>query len=196
MKNLILLLISIFFSVQVLAQTEDSQEVAPTDETSKTNLAGEYIYGESYFKKSKTGVVLKYLSTGAGPSLFYGWRFVVYNTEKFFIGGTGFTGQLGNVNAVGTYSYGGMMAGYDFVIFDDWYVDWGLAAGGGGAKMYDSTKTNTVQSGGAVVEPWFGFNHKIGEKTDFNYAFSYFLTPNDKYLTGVSFNLRVDFIID
>tara|TARA_B100001179_G_scaffold199731_1_gene159876 strand:+ start:881 stop:1117 length:237 start_codon:yes stop_codon:yes gene_type:complete len=77
MKNLILLLISIFFSVQVLAQTEDSQEVAPTDETSKTNLAGEYIYADSYFKKSKTGVILKYLTTGAGPSLFYGWRFVV-----------------------------------------------------------------------------------------------------------------------
>ena len=202
MKNLILLLISIFFSVQVLAQTEDSQEVAPTDETSKTNLAGEYIYGESYFKKSKTGVVLKYLSTGAGPSLFYGWRFVVYNTEKFFIGGTGFTGQLGNVNAVGTYSYGGMMAGYDFVIFDDWYVDWGLAAGGGGAKMFkNATFPNNegqqqVASGGAVVEPWFGFNTKIGEKTDFNWSFSYFFTPNDKYLTGVAFNLRVDFIIE
>ena len=42
MKKLIILLISIFFSVQVLAQT-DSQEVAPTDETSKTNLAGAYI---------------------------------------------------------------------------------------------------------------------------------------------------------
>ena len=59
MKNLIILLISIFFSVQVLAQT-DSQEVAPTDETSKTNLSGEYIYASSYFKKSKTGIVLKY----------------------------------------------------------------------------------------------------------------------------------------
>jgi hypothetical protein len=128
--------------------------------------------------------------------LFYGWRFVIYNTEKFFVGGTGFAGQLGTVDSVGTYTYGGMLAGYDFTIFDDIYVEWGLAAGGGGAKMYDSTATNTVQSGGAVVEPWFGFNHKVGEKTDFNYSFSYFLTPNDKYLTGVSFNLRIDFIID
>ena len=195
MKNLIILLISVFFSVQVLAQT-DSQEVAPTDETSKTNLSGEYIYASSYFKKSKTGVALKYLNTAAGPSLFYGWRFVIYNTEKFFVGGTGFAGQLGTVGSVGTYTYGGMLAGYDFTIFDDIYVEWGLAAGGGGAKMYDNTATNTVQSGGAVVEPWFGFNHKIGENTDFNYAFSYFLTPNDKYLTGVSFNLRIDFIID
>jgi len=159
-------------------------------------LSGEYIYASSYFKKSKTGVALKYLSTAAGPSLFYGWRFVIYNTEKFFVGGTGFAGQLGTVDSVGTYTYGAMLAGYDFTIFDDIYVEWGLAAGGGGAKMYDSTATNTVQSGGAVVEPWFGFNHKVGEKTDFNYSFSYFLTPNDKYLTGVSFNLRIDFIID
>ena len=128
--------------------------------------------------------------------MFYGWRFVIYNTEKFFVGGTGFAGQLGAVDSVGTYTYGGMLAGYDFTIFDDIYVEWGLAAGGGGAKMYDSTASQTVASGGAVVEPWFGFNHKIGEKTDFNYAFSYFLTPNDKYLTGVSFNLRIDFIID
>lgn len=193
MKNIIILLISIFFSIQVSAQT---QEVLPTDETSKTNLAGQYIYADSYFKKSKTGVALKYLNTAAGPSLFYGWRFVIYNTEKFFVGGTGFAGQLGTVDSVGTYTYGAMLAGYDFTIFDDIYVEWGLAAGGGGAKMYDSTATNTVQSGGAVVEPWFGFNHKVGEKTDFNYSFSYFLTPNDKYLTGVSFNLRIDFIID
>jgi len=193
MKKLIILLISIFFSVQVLAQT-DSQEVAPTDETSKTNLSGEYIYASSYFKKSKTGIVLKYAPTL--PTVFYGWRFIVYNTEKFFIGGTGFAGQLGTIESVGTYTYGAMLAGYDFTIFDDIYVEWGLAAGGGGAKMYDNTATNTVQSGGAVVEPWFGFNHKVGEKTDFNYSFSYFLTPNDKYLTGVSFNLRIDFIID
>ena len=201
MKNLIILLISIFFSVHVLAQT-DSQEVAPTDETSKTNLSGEYIYASSYFKKSKTGVALKYLNTAAGPSLFYGWRFVIYNTEKFFVGGTGFAGQLGAVDSVGTYTYGGMLAGYDFTIFDDIYVEWGLAAGGGGAKMFkNATFPNAegqqqVASGGAVVEPWFGFNTKIGEKTDFNWSFSYFFTPNDKYLTGISFNLRVDFIID
>ena len=193
MKKLIILLISIFFSVQVLAQT-DSQEVAPTDETSKTNLSGEYIYASSYFKKSKTGIVLKY-APGL-PTVFYGWRFIVYNTEKFFIGGTGFTGQLGGPEVSGTFTTAALVAGYDFTIFDDIYVEWGLAAGGGGAKMYDSTATNTVQSGGAVVEPWFGFNHKVGEKTDFNYSFSYFLTPNDKYLTGVSFNLRIDFIID
>ena len=89
MKKLIILLIFVFFSVQGLAQT-DSQEVAPTDETSKTNLSGEYIYASSYFKKSKTGIVLKY-APGL-PTVFYGWRFVVYNTEKFFIGGTGFIG--------------------------------------------------------------------------------------------------------
>ena len=89
MKKIIILIGFVFFSVQILAQT---QEVLPTDETSKTNLAGEYIYADSYFKKSKTGIVLKYAPTL--PTMFYGWRFVVYNTEKFFIGGTGFTGQL------------------------------------------------------------------------------------------------------
>ena len=193
MKKLIILLISIFFSVQVLAQT-DSQEVAPTDETSKTNLSGEYIYASSYFKKSKTGIVLKYAPQL--PTMFYGWRFVVYNTEKFFIGGTGFTGQLGGYKESGTFSTAALVAGYDFTIFDDIYVDWGIMAGGGGAKMYDSTATKAVQSGGAIVEPWFGFNHKIGELTDFNYSFSYNLTPNDEFLTGVSFNLRVDFIIE
>ena len=189
MKNIIILLISVFFSVQVSAQT---QEVLPTDETSKTNLAGQYIYADSYFKKSKTGIVLKYspqLST-----MFYGWRFVVYNTEKFYIGGTGFTGQTGGPTTTGTMSLGGLVAGYDFVIFDDIYVDWGLTAGGAGGKSNDGT--TTIDEGGVFVEPWFGFNHKVGEKTDFNYSFSYFLTPNDKYLTGVSFNLRIDFIID
>jgi len=127
MKNIIILLISIFFSVQVLAQ---SQEVLPTDETSKTNLAGQYIYADSYFKKSKTGIVLKYAPTLT--TMFYGWRFVVYNTEKFFIGGTGFTGQFGGPTEFGTLTTAGLTAGYDFTIFDDIYVDWGITAGGAG----------------------------------------------------------------
>ncbi|MBS1254571.1 MAG: hypothetical protein MAG581_00367 [Deltaproteobacteria bacterium] len=193
MKNILFFIISIFFSVQVLAQTGDSQEVVPTDQTAKTNLAGEYIYADSYFKKSKTGVTVKYGMPAAGTTIFYGWRFVVYNTEKFFVGGQGYTGQLGGPTDVGTYTYGGMLAGYDFTIFDDIYVEWGLQAGGGGAKMSGS---QTISTGGVILEPWFGFNSKIGENTDFNYSFSYFLTPNDLYLPGLNFNLRVDFIID
>ena len=50
MKKNVILLIFICFSFQVLAQT---QEVLPTDETSKTNLAGEYIYADSYSKNPK-----------------------------------------------------------------------------------------------------------------------------------------------
>ena len=81
MKNFIVFIISIFFSVQVFAQSEDSQDVTPTEQTTKTSLAGEYIYADSYFRKSKTGVLLKWLPA-TGPTVFYGWRFVVYNTEK------------------------------------------------------------------------------------------------------------------
>ncbi|MAW05112.1 MAG: hypothetical protein CL918_00970 [Deltaproteobacteria bacterium] len=189
MKKIIILLISVFFSVQVSAQT---QEVLPTDETSKTNLAGNYIYADSYFKKSKTGVVLK---NGLINPFFYGWRFVVYNTEKFFIGGYGMTGQTGGPTETGTMSIGGMTAGYDFTIFDDIYMDWGLSAGGGGGKSYD--ETTVTDEGGVFVEPWIGFNHKIGENTDFNYSFSYFMMPNSKAYNGwAAFNLRIDFIIN
>ena len=194
MKNLIILLISIFFSVQVLAQT-DSQEVAPTDETSKTNLSGEYIYASSYFKKSKTGIVLKYAPTL--PTVFYGWRFIVYNTEKFFIGGTGFTGQLGGPKESGTFSTAALVAGYDFTIFDDIYVDWGIAAGGAGGRRTNTVTSVSINEGGVIVEPWFGFNHKIGEKTDFNYSFSLLMMPNSTtFDNSPSFNLRVDFIIE
>ena len=194
MKNLTILLISVFFSVQVLAQT-DSQEGAPTDETSKTNLSGEYIYASSYFKKSKTGIVLKYAPTL--PTVFYGWRFVVYNTEKFFIGGTGFTGQLGSDKQTGTFTTAALVAGFDFTIFDDIYVDWGIAAGGAGGRVTNTDTNITVDEGGVIVEPWFGFNHKIGEKTDFNYSFSLFMMPNSEvFNTKAAFNLRVDFIIE
>ena len=170
MKNFIVFIISIFFSVQVFAQTEDSQDVSPTEQTAKTSLAGEYIYGDSYFKKSKTGVLLKWLPA-TGPTVFYGWRFVVYNTEKFFIGGTGFTGQYGGPDDYGTLTAAGMTAGWDFTIFDDIYVDWGLSAGGVGGR--NAQGTETIEEGGVLVEPWFGFNHKLGENTDFNYKNCY-----------------------
>ena len=158
-------------------------------------MSGEYIYASSYFKKSKTGIVLKYAPQL--PTMFYGWRFVVYNTEKFFIGGTGFTGQLGGYKESGTFSTAALVAGYDFTIFDDIYVDWGIAAGGAGGRITNYDTNVTIDEGGVIVEPWFGFNTKIGEKTDFNYSFSYFMMPNSENFDGrFSFNLRVDFIID
>jgi len=92
-------------------------------------------------------------------------------------------------------SLGGLTAGYDFTIFDDIYVDWGLTAGGAGGKSNDGT--TTTDEGGVFVEPWFGFNHKIGENTDFNYSFSYFMMPNSAAYDGKpAFNLRIDFIIN
>ena len=198
MKIFIVSIISIFFSVQVFAQTEDSQDVTPTEQTAKTSLAGEYIYADSYFKKSKTGVLLKWLPA-TGPTVFYGWRFVVYNTEKFFIGGTGFTGQYGGPDDYGTLTAAGMTAGWDFTIFDDIYVDWGLSAGGVGGRTIQENQgaTESVEEGGVLVEPWFGFNHKIGENTDFNYSFSLGYAPNAKvFANWLAFNLRVDFIIN
>ena len=127
--------------------------------------------------------------------MFYGWRFVVYNTEKFFIGGTGFTGQYGGPDDYGTLTAAGMTAGWDFTIFDDIYVDWGLSAGGVGGR--NAQGTETIEEGGVLVEPWFGFNHKLGENTDFNYSFSLWYAPNSKTYNGaVAFNMRVDFIIN
>ncbi len=49
------------------------------------------------------------------------------------------TGQTGGPTETDTMSIGGMTAGYDFTIFDDIYMDWGLSAGGGGGKSYDET---------------------------------------------------------
>ena len=103
---------------------------------------------------------------------------------------------MGGPKESGTFTTAALVAGYDFTIFDDIYVDWGIAAGGAGGRRYDASSSKEINEDGVFVEPWFGFNQKIGEKTDFNYSFSYFLTPNDKYLTGVSFNLRIDFVID
>ena len=89
------------------------------------------------------------------------------------------------------------MAGYDFTIFDDIYVDWGIAAGGAGGRRINETTNVAIQEGGVIVEPWWGFNHKIGEKTDFNYSFSLLMMPNSTTFNNTpSFNLRVDFIID
>ena len=88
-----------------------------------------------------------------------------------------------------------MTAGRDFTIFDDVYVDWGLSAGGVGGR--NAQGTDTIEEGGVLVEPWFGFNHKLGENTDFNYSFSLWYAPNSKTYNGsVAFNMRVDFIIN
>ena len=92
-----------------------------------------------------------------------------------------------------------MTAGWDFVIFDDIYVDWGLSAGGVGGRnaQQNQTSDQTIEEGGVLVEPWFGFNHKLGENTDFNYSFSLWYAPNSTTYNGaVAFNMRIDFIIN
>jgi len=104
---------------------------------------------------------------------------------------------LGGYKESGTFSTAALVAGYDFTIFDDIYVDWGIAAGGAGGRRTNFDTGITVDEGGVIVEPWFGFNHKIGEKTDFNYSFSFFMMPNSEvFNTKAAFNLRVDFIIE
>ena len=104
---------------------------------------------------------------------------------------------MGGPKQSGTFSTAALVAGYDFTIFDDIYVDWGIAAGGAGGRRINEDTNKAIQEGGVIVEPWFGFNQKIGEKTDFNYSFSLFMMPNSTTFNNtISFNLRVDFIIE
>ncbi|GIT02978.1 MAG: hypothetical protein CM1200mP28_02370 [Deltaproteobacteria bacterium] len=100
-----------------------------------------------FLKKSKTGVLLKWLPA-TGPTVFYGWRFVVYNTEKFFIGGTGFTGQYGGPDDYGTLTAAGMTAGWDFKsltisMLTGAYLQVVLVA--------ETHKDRTIEEGGVLV---------------------------------------------
>lgn len=152
-----------------------------------------HYYPSSYNAQSKSSIAVKYFSASAGAIVLYGWRHVNYNSEKFFIGGAGFTGQVGNSAQTGSFSYGGLVAGYDKRLGNRVHADWGVLAGGGGGKVQDSTSTK--ESGGVILEPWFGLNWKIGSTTDFNLSGSYIYMPNNDDFLGAALAVRIDFAL-
>ncbi|MBT3235599.1 MAG: hypothetical protein HN353_06595 [Bdellovibrionales bacterium] len=157
------------------------------------NWTTKYIYPESYNSQSKSSVGLKYFSASIGNAILYGWRHVNYNSEKFFVGGTGYTGQMGDISATGTFSYGGLVLGYDKRLGNRVHADYGVVAGGGGGKY---TEAGTTTSGGGIIlEPWFGLNWRIGKTTDFNCAATYLYMPNNDKFTGYTVALRFDFAL-
>lgn len=185
------LALTLIVSSSTMAKTKQKSR-----KTKKSDDQGVYyVYPKSYNEKSKSSIGLKSFTAKIGSGILYGWRHVNYNSEKFFIGGAGFTGQMGADEEVGTFSYGGLIMGYDKALGKYFNLDYGLLAGGGGGKFTNLTTDETTSGGGVVIEPWLAFNWKIGRTTDFNLAFSQINMPNNEDFTGSTVALRFDFVL-
>jgi hypothetical protein len=144
---------------------------------------------------SKSSIGLKMFTAKIGSGILYGWRHVTYESKGFFIGGTGYTGQMGKDTEVGTFSYGGLVLGYDKSFGKTFSVDYGVTAGGGGGKFTDLSGSTpvTTTGGGIVIEPWLGLDWRVGKTSNMNLGFSQISMPNNENFTGSSVSLRVDF---
>jgi hypothetical protein len=146
-------------------------------------------------RHSKSSVGLKYFAATIGTGVLYGWRHVVYESDTFFIGGAGYTGQMGADQEIGTYSYGGLILGIDKSFGKVFSVDYGILAGGGGGKFTNLDTNETNSGGGIVLEPSLGMDWKIGKNSNFNLGLTQLLMPNNEDFTGSTVSLRVDFEI-
>ena len=143
---------------------------------------------------SKSSIGIKYFSASKGAGVLYGWRHVNYMSSNFYLGGAGFTGQMGDQNSLGTYSYGGLVTGYDFVFSKSFATNIGLLAGGGGGVIQKSL-TQSFSAGGIVLEPRVGLDVTIGKKVNFNFSLTYIFMPNNPNFSGITGTLRFNFIL-
>lgn len=139
---------------------------------------------------SKIGINNKFMvTTSQGSGLLYGWRYINYNSEKFFLGGAGYTGQVYQGTTASSFTYGGLMAGYDWHFGTSGKkIELAVLIGSGIGS--NTTKT----SGGMLIEPSISYSMSLGERTKANLGTSYVYIPGSEDFRGFSVGFTFDIL--
>ena len=164
-----------FCSSSVFSQVEESKK-----EGKKTSLKNQ----------NKIGIHNKFMGSGTqGSGLLYGWRYLNYNSEHFFLGGAGYTGQIYESSATAaSFTYAGLIAGYD------WHF------GTSGKKLElsmlvgsASGRSTAKTGGGMLIEPTFSYVFSLGERTKTSLGVGYIYLPGSEdyrgYTVGFTFDI-------
>lgn len=141
---------------------------------------------------SKIGAEIRGVKNGAAFGLLFGFRYVSYESDSFLIGGAGYTGQLTS-GATGSFSYGGLLAGFAGNISSKLDYEFSLLAGGGGGFM--GTDASGV-GGGIALEPGAAIGLVVGKSVRSSLSAGYVLIPSSGSFSGFTFGLRFDFLMN
>lgn len=134
------------------------------------------------------GLEIRGLTNYYGNGILLGWRYVSYSSKNFYIGGAGFTGQLNKNTSDGSFSYGGLVAGYEEQLTRRLSVQTGFLAGGGGAEF------GGEKGYGIVIEPTASLAYKLGDLIRANFNIGYVYLPSTTKFSSIIFGIRFEFM--
>lgn len=148
-------------------------------------------------RTSKVSTEIRGINNKTGLGILFGWRYVAYESDIFFVGGTGFTGQLSKTP--GSFSYGGMLAGFSFRL-GNMEIETSLTAGGAGGfvstkEVNAVTNDNVDTAGGIMLEPGLSFSFHTGKAVRTAINAGYIWIPSSKKFTSIAAGIRFDFLL-
>jgi hypothetical protein len=135
---------------------------------------------------------VKIIKHQAGMTQLYGTRYIHMETAQFFIGGAGYSGQLTSGGA-GSFSYGGIVSGWETILSPRTKLEISILAGGGGG--FNVANAIATHSGGVALEPSLSYAFILGPQARIAANFGYLWMPSSTIYTGVSAGVRFDFSI-
>ncbi len=138
---------------------------------------------------SRIGTEIKAMSLGGDLSLTYGWRYTSFESERFFLGGAAYTGQLGSDG--GSLALGGFVAGQKGRLGSSLETSIQLLAG----AITTRNATGTAD-GGLMLEPSLNLGVIMGPTVRSVFNAGYAWTPGGTDASGVTFGLRFEFLLD
>lgn len=135
---------------------------------------------------SRIGTEIKGMSLGGSRSLTFGWRYMSFESDKFFLGGAAYTGQIGQGG--GTLTYGGFVAGQKSRLGAGVESSFQLLAG-----ALSTMVTGGTADGGLVLEPSLNLGFILGPSVRAVLNGGYAWTPGGTAASGVSYGLRFEF---
>jgi hypothetical protein len=142
---------------------------------------------------TKISIATKFIKNSFAVGNLFGLNYMHYESEYFFVGGAAYTGQLSN-GAIGNYSEGGILVGYQWPISKKVNLLGETLFGGAGGSA--TTTSSAVNSNGAglILSPAFGVDTVLGKRTRGVLDIGYLWMPSTTSYSGLVAEIRIDFV--
>ncbi len=154
-----------------------------------TSSVGQADANQGYVHSSRLSSEIHAIKNSSSLGILFGWRYVALESDRFAVGGAGYTGQFGGTNS-GVFSYGGLVVSHMGKLSSSIASEITLLAGGGGGSA------GAVSGAGIILEPGLSLGFVLGPKVRSVLNGGYVWMPSASTLGGPSFGIRFEFALN
>ncbi len=139
--------------------------------------------------QSRLATEIHAIKNTASLGILFGWKYMAFESDKFAVGGAGYTGEFGGTSS-GNLSYGGIYVSQLAKLSQSSDFEFGLLTGGGGGTV------GTTSGSGIVLEPTLAWSVLMGQKVRTVLNVGYLWMPTAASIGGISGGLRFEFALN